>query len=85
MVAAGTGRNQIFPGMHASQVAWDDMINGQVADALAAVLACVIVAAQDFPLGQAYMLSRALNHVAQADYGWSGESARDSSYYSSPV
>lgn len=71
--------------MHASQVTGNDMIDGQITGVLAAVLAGVVVAAQDFPLGQSYVLPWALDHVTQADYGWAWESARDSSYHSSPV
>ena len=45
MIAVRTGSNQVGPDMFTTQVAWNDMINGERLNMLATVLAGVVVPA----------------------------------------
>ena len=48
VIAVGTRRYQIGPNMPAAHMARDDMVDGEIAFALAAILAGIIVAAEYF-------------------------------------
>jgi len=67
MVAGRAGGDQIVPGVAASQVAWDDMINGQLGSFFAAVLAGVIVPPEDLLLAEFDRRARAFDIEAEAD------------------
>ena len=74
VVAGRAGRHYIRPRVQSTQVARQDMINGQILDLPRTILACIIVASKDLTSGQFNMRARALNHVFQADDGraWEG-------------
>jgi hypothetical protein len=81
----GTGSNDIRPFVLATQVAWDDVVDGQVGGMAAAVLAGEIIPAEHFPAGQLDADSRTGNHFFQPDDGRQGVTARDRFYLAPAV
>jgi hypothetical protein len=61
------GRNHVCPDMLPAQAAGNDMVNGQEAGFLAAILTGIIVPAQDFSLGQIDLQARPFNHITKFD------------------
>jgi hypothetical protein len=57
----------------AALVPWHDVIDGQIAPLLAAVLTRVAVAHEDLAARQAHLRPRTLDHVDQTDDRGSGE------------
>ena len=72
VVASRAGSNHIFPYMFASQVLRENMIQGKVKNTLSAVLAGIIIPAEDLPAGKLYSWTRAMNHLVEPDHGRSG-------------
>ena len=66
VVAAWAGRNQVIPGVLPTQPSWNNVIDRQVGDALPAVLAGVVIASQDFPLGETHTRAWPAHHLLQA-------------------
>ncbi len=73
VVTMRAGSHQVGPHVLSSQVAWDDVIDGQVGDVLAAILAGVVIPSQHFPFGQLNPRARPVDHFFQADDGWARE------------
>lgn len=69
VVTMWAGSHQVYPGVLSSQVAGDDMVDGQCSAMLPAVLAGEIVAAQHLALGQLDARTRAMNHLFETDDG----------------
>jgi len=62
--------------MHPAKAARDNMVNGELGTILAAVLAGVIVAPQDFAPAQLDFPARSFNHPFQPDDRWAREFQR---------
>jgi hypothetical protein len=71
--------------MSAAQAARDDVIDRQVGYMLPAVLAGVIVAAENLTLGEPYTWPRPLNHPLQADNRWPWEDAGNRFYLAAAI
>ena len=67
VVAMGAGSDDICPDMLTAHVPWHDMVYGQTAFALPAVLAGIIVSAKNLPAGQLDVWTRPVNLVLQPD------------------
>jgi len=77
MVAARTGCDEIVPVRFAAQVARDNVVDRQVVRLPAAVLAGVIIPAEDLLASQFDDGARPFDHLSQADHGWQGKGLRD--------
>ena len=77
VVAGGAGGDQVLPGMLAAQVAGDEVIDGEGQGVLPAVLASVVIPAQDFAFGQLDRRARAPDHLIQPDDRGPGEDLGD--------
>lgn len=77
MIALRAGCHQIVPGVIAAQGARDDMINGKLSGALAAVLAGVVITPEDLCLGQLNRRARTFDHIGKTDDGWGLEENRN--------
>ena len=64
-VARWTGGDNIGPKMLAAHTTGDNMVDGQQARFLGAILASIIVSPQHFPFGQIDRQTGALDHVAK--------------------
>src|SRR5258708_30083633 len=67
MVARPAGANQVVPGVFATPVARDDVVERQILAPHATVLAGEIVAEKDLPTGEAGFWARTLDQVHQAN------------------
>ena len=67
MIAVRAGSHQIGPHMLASQMAGDDMVNGEIRHVLAAILASVVIATQDLTLGKFDARAGSVDHPFQAN------------------
>lgn len=67
VIARRTGGHEILPFMATTEMAWDDVIDGQRAGMLTAILADKVIAAQDLALGQLDLRARSLDHPLQAN------------------
>lgn len=76
MIASPAGGHHIRPDMRAAQVPRHDMVNRQIWHLSPAILAGIIIPAEDFATGQLDSRSRALDHVFQAYHGWKWKAAR---------
>ena len=85
MVAAGTGGDHIFPDMPAPEVSGEDMVNGEIGQVPAAVLAGKIIAAENFPAGHLELGARPISHLLQADDRRSGQDGIDRSNFPAAV
>ncbi len=70
VVAMRAGSHQVSPGMRPAEVAWDDMVDRQGSGVLAAILAGVVIATKHLALGQFDARVGTVNHLFQADDGW---------------
>jgi hypothetical protein len=85
VVAGRAGRDHIRPGVHPAQVTRQDVVDGQVVYFPSTVLAGIIVAAENLAPGQFDSRARAMNHILEADDGWTWERCRDSFNLAAPV
>src|SRR5579859_7633450 len=69
VVAALARRDDVLPGVLAAAVARDHVIEGEVVAALAAVLAGVVIADEDFLAGHLQDRSRSLDVIGEPDHG----------------
>lgn len=67
MVAGWAGCHQVVPGMFSTLAAWNDVIDRQVEGGFSAVLAGVIIPAQDLTFIQLDADAGSLDHAFQAD------------------
>jgi len=67
VVAGRAGSDQVLPGMLAAQVTGDEVVDSQGQGMQTAVLAGVVVPAQDFALGQLDRRARSPDHLIQPD------------------
>lgn len=72
VVAGRTSCYQVIPGVRSALVARHDVVDGQFGGLGAAILAGVIITAEDLCLGQLDGGARAFDHVLQADDGRGG-------------
>ncbi len=70
MIAMWAGGHQVVPGVLASQVAWDNVIDSQGSRVLTTILAGVVIASQDLALGELDPWAGAMDHFFQSDNGW---------------
>ncbi len=49
MIARRAGGDNILPAMRSSQMAWNDVVNGQIDRVFATILAGVVIPPQDLP------------------------------------
>ena len=49
--------------MFTTLVAWNDMVDGELVSFLAAILAGIVIAAEDLKAGQLSLQARALNYI----------------------
>lgn len=68
-VAGGAGGHQIVPTVGAALMAGDNMINGEDVGFAAAILADVIVAAQDLFFGEGDVVAGAAHHLDKTNDG----------------
>ena len=73
VVAGAAGGDEVFPGVAAAARAGDDVVEGEVGFAQAAVLAGVAVAGEDFAAGEAHHGPGAADEVDHADHAGDGE------------
>ena len=67
LLAAG---NEIIPGVAASEPAWNDMIDRQIAALMAAVLACIMVTCEYASSGELYLRHGPSDMGSQPDDRW---------------
>jgi hypothetical protein len=77
--------HNIRPDVLSTQVTRRDVIYGQAALALPAVLTGIIITAKDFPSGQLDMWARPMNLALQSNDGRSGQQLPDRMNVSTPV
>ena len=70
VIARCAGCDQVLPGVDPPQTAWDYVVYGQVDSPSAAVLAGVLVSAEDFTFVKYYPGSGAFHHSPQTDDRW---------------
>ena len=66
-VTRHTGGYQVLPGMWPPLIAWDDVVQGEMAHFTAAILAGVLVAPQNFMFRERDAGPGALDHIAEPD------------------
>jgi hypothetical protein len=76
VIAGGAGRHHIRPGMHPAHMSRNNVVDRQVCNLLAAILACIIIPPKNLAPVQFDPWPGPLNHVFQADDGWARESPR---------
>ncbi len=67
MVAAWAGGNQVIPSVLSPQMARDDVIDRQGRSVFAAVLAGIVISAQDLTLGELDARARSFYHSLQTN------------------
>ena len=77
MVAGGAGGDNIFPGVQASHVPRYHMVNSEGRGSLAAILASVIIATEDFPFCEADARAGSFDHPFEANDRGTGDGSRD--------
>jgi hypothetical protein len=63
MIALRASCNDVQPGVRTANVAWDDVVDGEIIHLSAAILAGVAIAAQDLLAYQTNCRSGAVNHL----------------------
>lgn len=84
-VAGRAGGNEIIPFVSAAFVARDDVIDGEVLSLSPAVLAGVIIAPENFALGEFDSRARAFDHVFETDDRWRGVGEPSRADMSAPI
>jgi len=84
-VALRAGGYQVPPAIISPSMAWNDMIDGQLARGSAAVLALVVVPAEDFALAEPDTRPGALDHVSEPDDRRARDERPDCAHISTPI
>lgn len=85
VIARRAGSHQVFPGMSASQVTGFNMVYRQANAVNPAVLAGVVITAENFALGQADFWAGTFDHFRKADDGWTRKSLRNRPDFAAPI
>jgi hypothetical protein len=78
MIAGGAGGNHIRPGVGATQMLGHHVVDGEIVRAPPAVLAGIIIAAEDLAAGKPDLHARAVDHLIKSNYGRDGDRLCDS-------
>lgn len=70
MIATGAGRDDVIPDVLSPEMAWINVVDGQVSALPAAVLAGEIVASKHLASIEFHAQTWPMDHLLQADDGW---------------
>ena len=85
MITGGAGGHQVIPYMLPTQAAWCHMVQGQLTACFTAVLAGVMITAENFSAVQFDDGTWAFDHPVQADDRWLGEDLHGGVDITAPV